>query len=177
MSLPGLSSGNGEGERRGLWSNLRCSRSVAFRNERRHLIFLSVLAGVVFFGCGVLGATSRYSAPKASLDTATTGSGGASSAATGGQQVPGSQQQQQHQQNQQQRLATVAGAAGLGSSTSSSGGGDADSSDDLKVHVYNAYTAGNPLDLYPWEHMAEPYKPSTMEVLGWPQSGDNLEYR
>ncbi|CAN0103275.1 unnamed protein product, partial [Pylaiella littoralis] len=153
-------------ERRGLWSNLRCSRSAAFRNERRQLIFLSVLAGAVFFGCGVLGTKSRYSAPTASLDTAAR-SMGASSTASATNTMLGSQKQSQ------QRLAAVAAASGLDGSSSSAGG----LSEDLKVHVYNAYTVNNPIDLYPWEHVAEPYKPATMELLDWPQAGEKLEYR
>lgn len=170
LSASNANTAEGEGVRRGLCSNLRCSRSVAFRNERRHLIFLSVLAGVVFFGCGLLGTTSLYSAP-ASQDTP--GSFSASSAAAT-QPVAGSQQQQQ------QQFAAVAAAGAEGSS--SSGGGDGSSGEtqeepELKVHVFNSYTKGNPLDLYPWEHVSEPYKPSTMEVLDRPPSGDNLEYR
>lgn len=43
--------------------------------------------------------------------------------------------------------------------------------------MYNAYTKDNDIELYPWEHVAEPYAPTTMEVLDWPQTGDNLEYR
>lgn len=48
---------------------------------------------------------------------------------------------------------------------------------ELMVRLFNAYTDKNPIELYPWEHMAEPHKPSTMELLDWPESSDELEYR
>lgn len=147
------------GESRGSWPNLHCSRSMAFRNERRHLIILSVLAGIVFFGCGLLGGTaSRYSPPASpntgsfsastpQVDPSVSGLGGEASAEA---------------YQQQMDFAAVVDGGEMA---------------ELKVHMFNSYTKDNPIDLYPWEHMAEPYKPSTMELLGWPQSGDNLEYR
>lgn len=147
------------GERRGLWSNFRCSRSMAFQRERRHLVILSVLAGVVFFGCGLLGgtATSRYSAP-ASSNT------GSFSASATTQQVSGSGREAEQEQLE-------------GAGMSLAAMGTTGETPELKVHLFNAYTKDNPIDLYPWEHVAEPYKPSTMELLDWPESGDNLEYR
>ncbi|CBJ26075.1 tyrosinase-like protein 2 [Ectocarpus siliculosus] len=48
---------------------------------------------------------------------------------------------------------------------------------ELQVRMFNTYTLQNPITLYPWEHMAEPLKPSTMELLDWPVSGEHLEYR
>lgn len=48
---------------------------------------------------------------------------------------------------------------------------------ELKVRVFNAYTDKNPIELYPWEYMAEPHKPTTMELLDWPVSSDELDYR
>lgn len=149
------------GERRNLFSSFRCSRSMAFRNERRHLVILSVLAGVVFFGCGLLGGTapSRYSTAPPS----NTGSFSASTAAQSGSGL-----EEQGQDGPDMNLAATIGAVGETSSGETT---------ELKVRIYNAYTANNPIELYPWEHMAEPYKPSTMEVVGWPSSGENLEYR
>lgn len=148
------------GERRGLWSNFRCSRSMAFQRERRHLVILSVLAGVVFFGCGLLGgtATSRYS-PPASTSTGSFSASPATQAASGS----GSEAEQEQLDGTGMSLAAATGTSG--------------ETLELKVHLFNAYTQDNPIDLYPWEHMAEPYKPSTMELLGWPQPGENLEYR
>lgn len=67
-----------------------------------------------------------------------------------------------------------AASTGLAATNVADGSG---SSDDLKVHLYNFYTKDNPIELYPWEHVAEPYAPTTMELLDWPQTGDNLEYR
>jgi len=158
-----VSNESDEGERRGLFSSFRWSRSMAFRNERRHLVILSVLAGVVFFGCGLLGGTSssRYSA----VTPSNTGSFSASAAAQSGS---GSEEEGQGQRDgSDMNLAATVGAAG----------GSSGETAELQVRVYNAYTVNNPIELYPWEHMAEPYKPSTMEVVGWPSSGENLEYR
>eukprot|EP00752_Nemacystus_decipiens_P016248 g14528.t1 len=143
------------GERRGLWSNVRCSKSMAFQRERRHLAILSVLAGVVFFGCGLLGgtATSRYSAPSSS-------NSGSFSASAGTQPVSEAEQAQ-------------LGGAGMSLAATGTTG----ETPELKVRLFNKYTQDNPIELYPWEHLAEPYKPSTMELLDWPESGENLEYR
>lgn len=148
-----------DGERRGLWFNFRCSKSMAFRRERRHLVILSVLAGVVFFGCGLLGGTTktRYSPPAST----STGSFSASAATQSGS---GSIREAEQEQ---------AGGTGMSLAATGTSGETAE----LKVHLYNKYTKDNPIDLYPWEHLAEPYKPSTMELLGWPEPGENLEYR
>lgn len=149
------------GERRGLWSNLRCSKSLAFQRERRHLVILSVLAGVVFFGCGLLGgtATGRYSPPN-------TGSFSASAAT---EPISGSGTDAEREQLDGTGMSLAAAATATP--------GTSGETPDLKVHLFNTYTKDNPVDLYPWEHLAEPYKPSTMELLGWPEAGDNLEYR
>ncbi|CAB1121103.1 unnamed protein product [Ectocarpus sp. CCAP 1310/34] len=148
-------------QRLGSWPSLRCGKSMAFRNERRHLVMLSVLAGVVFFGCGLLGGTtsSRYIAPS----SPSRGSFSASSTPVeqsgldGGAMAAGEQQQA--------KLAAEVDSSGETTTT------------ELKVRMFNTYTLQNPITLYPWEHMAEPYKPSTMELLGWPVSGEHLEYR
>lgn len=145
------------GGRRGLWSNFRCSRSMAFRRERRHLVILSVLAGVVFFGCGMLGATSRYS-PPVSTNT------GSFSASEASQPVSGSGRDAGQEQLDGEGMSLAA--------TGTSG-----EMPELKVHLFNKYTQDNAIELYPWEHSAEPYKPSTMELLDWPEAGENLEYR
>lgn len=145
------------GEGRSLW-NVRWSRSGAFRKERRHLVVLSVLAGLVFFGAGLLGGTTRTTASQQA-----TSAGSFSAAAQVDSVPPGTVGQ-----------LNPAASTGLAATNVADGSG---SSDDLKVHLYNFYTKDNPIELYPWEHVAEPYAPTTMELLDWPQTGDNLEYR
>lgn len=136
---------------------MRWSRSGAFRSERRHLVFLSVLGGLVFFGAGLLGGTasaSRISSPQTpSTETLSSVS----------------------------KVGTVPSAeAGVVKSTSlatSAVLSSEASNKELKVRMYNSYTEYNPIELYPWEHMAEPYKPTTMELLDWPEAGERVEYR
>lgn len=48
---------------------------------------------------------------------------------------------------------------------------------ELKVRSYNSYTKDKAVTLYPWEHLAEPHKPNVLELLNWPASGDELDYR
>lgn len=134
------------------WWNVRWSRSGAFHNERRHLVILSVLAGLVFFGAGKLGGSTGTSAPQQA-----TGAGSFSASA--------------------QANAAPAGAAGQTGLAATIAADVGYPSEDLKVRMYNAYTKDNPIELYPWEHVAEPYAPTTMEMLDWPESNDNLEYR
>lgn len=134
------------------WWNVRWSRSGAFHNERRHLVILSVLAGLVFFGAGKLGATTRTSAPQQAASV------GSFSASAQTDAVP----------------ARAAGQTGLAATITPDVGYP---TKDLKVHLYNSYTKDNDIELYPWEHVAEPYAPTTMEMLDWPASNDNLEYR
>lgn len=139
------------------WWNVRWSRSGAFRKERKHLVILSVLAGLVFFGAGLLGGTSRATAPEQPT------SAGSFSATSKVDSVPPGQR-------------NPAVETGLAAATNVAADGG-EPSGDLKVHLYNFYTKDNDIELYPWEHVAEPYTPTTMEVLDWPATSDNLEYR
>ncbi|CAM9254244.1 unnamed protein product [Phaeothamnion confervicola] len=42
--------------------------------------------------------------------------------------------------------------------------------------VYNSYTKDAPVQEYGWEHLAEPYRPTTMQLMGWPAAGPELDY-
>lgn len=150
------SAATGEGRN---WWNVRWSRSGAFRNERRHLVVLSVLAGLVFFGAGLLGGTTRATAPQQA-----TSAGSFSAAAQEDSVPPGS-------------VGQLNPVASTDLAATNVVDDQSEPSKDLKVHLFNTYTKDNDIELYPWEHIAEPYTPTTMEVLDWPQSGDNLEYR
>lgn len=147
------------GDRRKWW-DVRWSRSGAFRNERRHLVILSVLGGLVFFGAGLLGgtATTRNAAPH-SPDTesfsATSQAGALSSGAAKGLNPVAS---------------TDLAAANIAASSDQQ-------APELRVHLYNWYTQSNEIELYPWEHLAEPHKPTTMDLLDWPESDEHVEYR
>lgn len=131
------------GQRQGWWNTAR--RGVdGVLTERRQLVILSVLGGLVFFGASSI--SNRTTAPRVQQVDAT-GSSETAGEATGFR----------------------GGASMLALS--------ADSPNPLKVRLYNAYTMDNPIELYPWEHLAEPHKPSTMEMLDWPAASDELEYR
>lgn len=48
----------------------------------------------------------------------------------------------------------------------------------IGVKVYNEYTRGHPIQLYPWEHMAEPHRPTTLKINNAPEVlGEDVEYR
>lgn len=143
----------GSSDRRNWWE-VRWSSSGAFRNERRQLIILSLLGGLVFFGAGLLSGviSTNAAASKTGSFSVPSKSGPMSLEATGAQSS---------------RMDTV-GAASSGASEHST---------ELKVRLYNHYTENNKIELYPWEHVAEPYKPSVMELLDWPQADENLDYR
>lgn len=123
------------------------TRLEGVNSERRHLAILSVLGGLVFFGAGCWGATT------VSGRAITPQS--ANAAYSVEQSTPGS------------KVGVNLAATGVSSAEDG----------DLKVRLYNSYTENNPVQLYPWEHLAEPYKPTVMEVLDWPASGDDVEYR
>lgn len=111
----------------------------------------------MFFGAGLLGggaATSRASAPQAS----TAGSFSATPVS--------------------EKAGAVTPAVASGDVVAPTDGAPSDDRPtELKVRMYNRYTKDNGIELYPWEHMAEPHKPTTMELLDWPQADENLEYR
>lgn len=142
------------------WWDVRLSRNGAFHKERRHLMFLSVLGGLVFFGAGMLGGTTRLSS--SSKQEPQQASHSLSAVPQGGS--PSSRQAQEG--------SNAAASTGMLAAIPN---GDAPS--ELKVHLYNSYSQNNPIDLYPWQFLAEPFKPTTMELLDWPASGEQLEYR
>lgn len=50
----------------------------------------------------------------------------------------------------------------------------------LAVKVWNEYvTAGREVELYPWEHIAEPHKMTVMHVASWPDDKlrDDVRFR
>lgn len=154
MSSRNANTGAQGGSRRSWWQ-VRWSGGTGVHNERRHLAILSVLGGVVFFGAGLLGSTASTRSA-AAPQSANTGSFSATSDVASNAQ-------------------SASGAKIVNTASTTSLAGMKDGS--LTVHMYNAYTKNNPTELYPWEHNAEPHKPSTMELLDWPSSDVNIEYR
>lgn len=145
---------SGEGSERRNWWDVRWSRSGAFRNERRHLIILSVLGGLVFFGAGLLSGIN-------STNAAASRAGSFSSTSKPGSL---SLEVSATESTRLDAVNTVPTEA-------------SEQPKELKVRMYNFYTKNNEIELYPWEHLAEPHKPSTMELLDWPASDESLEYR
>lgn len=47
----------------------------------------------------------------------------------------------------------------------------------IKIRVYNTYTKDHPIQHYPWEHVAEPYRDTMLEIQSWPGWEDNVDYR
>lgn len=47
----------------------------------------------------------------------------------------------------------------------------------IRVQVFNEYTRDAPIQLYPWEHLAEPYRLTVLESSGWPYLGEHVQYR
>lgn len=113
------------------------------RRERRHLVLLSMLGGIVFFGAGCWGASAVTSRRPRSLQSS---------------HVLYSPKSSDISKTGVELAQDVQDL-------------------DLKVRSYNAYTKDHPIELYPWEHLAEPYKPNVLELLDWPASGDDIEYR
>ena len=35
------------------------------------------------------------------------------------------------------------------------------------VRVHNSYSSEGRIDLYPWEHVAEPYRKTTLQMVSW----------
>ena len=143
------------GSERRKWWDVRWSRSEAFRNERRQFVILSVLGGLVFFGAGLFSGVI-------STNAAASRAGSLSSTSTKSASIP-----------MEKGAVESARLDALDVVTTEA----SEKPKELKVHMYNSYTENNSIELYPWEHMAEPHKPSTMELLDWPASDDTLEYR
>lgn len=129
------------------------------RTERRQLAVLGVLAGLVFFGSATWGAASVARNSKAR------------------QHVEG-QLQPQNQEFQEEDIAVT---SSLNAALDINMAADLATSDEgeelFKIHVYNSYTKDDPIQLYKWEYMAEPHKPTRMELLNWPEASDQLDYR
>lgn len=54
---------------------------------------------------------------------------------------------------------------------------DNDPADSLRVSVYNSYTRSKPIQIYPWEHLAEPVRPMTLEVAMSSDLGEGVQFR
>lgn len=47
----------------------------------------------------------------------------------------------------------------------------------IGVRVSNDYTTHTAIQLYPWEHMTEPYRPTKFKVKSWPDMPDEVQFR
>lgn len=48
---------------------------------------------------------------------------------------------------------------------------------DVRLRVFNSYTKDNPIEKYPFEYIAEPYRSTILEIESWTGLDDNVEYR
>lgn len=129
------------------------------RTERRQLAVLGVLAGLVLFGSATWGAASVARNSKAR------------------QHVEGQLQPQNQELQEEDMVVTSSLNAAVDMNLAAAAATSNEEEELFKIHVYNSYTKDDPIQLYHWEYMAEPHKPTRMELLNWPAASDELDYR